>query len=38
MSDRLEVGGESIDTPTEWQYYRHGGILHFVRRGLRAGA
>jgi aconitate hydratase len=25
-----------IDTPQEWQYYRHGGILHFVLRGLRA--
>jgi aconitate hydratase len=25
-----------IDTPTEWQYYRHGGILHFVLRQLRA--
>jgi aconitate hydratase A / 2-methylisocitrate dehydratase len=23
-----------IDTPNEWQYYRHGGILHFVLRGL----
>ena len=23
-----------IDTPTEWLYYRHGGILHFVLRGL----
>jgi aconitate hydratase A / 2-methylisocitrate dehydratase len=25
-----------IDTPNEWQYYRHGGILHFVLRGLLA--
>jgi aconitate hydratase len=25
-----------IDTPTEWLYYRHGGILHFVLRGLLA--
>jgi aconitate hydratase len=25
-----------IDTPNEWEYYRHGGILHFVLRGLRA--
>jgi aconitate hydratase len=25
-----------IDTPNEWQYFRHGGILHFVLRGLRA--
>ncbi|HEY8769197.1 MAG TPA: hypothetical protein VIM03_01550, partial [Thermoleophilaceae bacterium] len=25
-----------IDTPTEWQYFRHGGILHFVLRQLRA--
>jgi len=23
-----------IDTPTEWDYYRHGGILHFVLRDL----
>jgi aconitate hydratase len=23
-----------IDTPQEWQYYRHGGILHFVLRQL----
>jgi aconitate hydratase len=22
-----------IDTPNEWLYYRHGGILHFVLRG-----
>jgi aconitate hydratase len=27
-----------IDTPNEWQYYRHGGILHYVlRRMLRDG-
>jgi aconitate hydratase len=25
-----------IDTPNEWQYYRGGGILHFVLRHLRA--
>jgi aconitate hydratase len=25
-----------IDTPKEWLYYRHGGILHFVLRGLLA--
>ncbi|CAN5609627.1 aconitate hydratase AcnA [soil metagenome] len=24
-----------IDTPNEWLYYRHGGILHFVLRSLR---
>jgi len=24
-----------IDTPNEWHYYRHGGILHFVLRQLR---
>jgi aconitate hydratase len=24
-----------IDTPNEWQYFRGGGILHFVLRGLR---
>jgi aconitate hydratase len=23
-----------IDTPNEWQSYRHGGILHFVLRQL----
>ena len=23
-----------IDTPNEWLYYRHGGILHFVLRDL----
>ena len=23
-----------IDTPKEWLYYRHGGILHFVLRQL----
>jgi aconitate hydratase len=23
-----------IDTPNEWEYYRHGGILHFVLRDL----
>ena len=23
-----------IDTPQEWAYYRHGGILHFVLRQL----
>ena len=23
-----------IDTPNEWQYYRHGGILHYVLRQL----
>ncbi|MGD8430723.1 MAG: aconitate hydratase AcnA [Ectothiorhodospiraceae bacterium] len=25
-----------IDTPTEWDYYRHGGILHYVLRNLAA--
>jgi aconitate hydratase len=25
-----------IDTPTEWLYFRNGGILHFVLRQLRA--
>ena len=25
-----------IDTPNEWRYYRHGGILHFVLRQLRS--
>jgi aconitate hydratase len=24
-----------IDTPNEWEYFRHGGILHFVLRQLR---
>jgi aconitate hydratase len=23
-----------IDTPNEWQYYRHGGILHYVLRRM----
>jgi aconitate hydratase len=23
-----------IDTPNEWQYYRNGGILHFVLRSI----
>ena len=27
-----------IDTPQEWLYYRHGGILHFVLRQLLARA
>jgi aconitate hydratase len=26
-----------IDTPNEWLYYRHGGILHFVLRQLLGG-
>jgi len=26
-----------IDTPQEWLYYRHGGILHFVIRQLLRG-
>jgi aconitate hydratase len=25
-----------IDTPNEWLYYRHGGILRLVLRSLRA--
>jgi aconitate hydratase len=25
-----------IDTPNEWQYYRHGGILHYVLRSLNS--
>ena len=25
-----------IDTPNEWSYFRHGGILHFVLRQLSA--
>jgi aconitate hydratase len=25
-----------IDTPNEWRYFRHGGILHFVLRQLRS--
>jgi aconitase A len=24
-----------IDTPKEWRYHRHGGILHYVLRQLR---
>ena len=27
-----------IDTPKEWEYYRHGGILHYVLRHLAAGS
>jgi aconitate hydratase len=26
-----------IDTPNEWLYYRHGGILHYVLRQLNSG-
>ncbi len=26
-----------IDTPQEWEYYRHGGILHYVLRELAKG-
>ena len=26
-----------IDTATEWDYYRHGGILHYVLRDLASG-
>ncbi|MFQ5582671.1 MAG: aconitate hydratase AcnA [Mariprofundaceae bacterium] len=26
-----------IDTPKEWDYYRHGGILHYVLRQLASG-
>ena len=26
-----------IDTPNEWLYYRHGGILHYVLRQLNLG-
>jgi aconitate hydratase len=26
-----------IDTPVEIDYYRHGGILHYVLRSLLAG-
>ena len=25
-----------IDTPNEWRYFRHGGILHYVLRQLRS--
>ena len=25
-----------IDTPVEWDYYQHGGILHYVLRQLAA--
>ena len=27
-----------IDTPNEWRYFRHGGILHFVLRQLQRAA
>ncbi len=43
VTARPERGGElefaarvRIDTPNEWLYYRHGGILHFVLRQLRS--
>jgi aconitate hydratase len=26
-----------LDTPNEWLYFRHGGILRFVPRQLSAG-
>jgi aconitate hydratase len=26
-----------IDTPNEWRYFRHGGILHYVLRQLQGG-
>ena len=29
-------GRVRIDTPNEWRYFRHGGILHYVLRQLRA--
>jgi aconitate hydratase len=40
-----QVGGSAlsfpvrvrIDTAVEWEYYRHGGILHYVLRQLAAG-
>ena len=25
-----------VDTPKEWEYYNHGGILHYVLRQLAA--
>ncbi|MCG5536645.1 aconitate hydratase AcnA [Ectothiorhodospira mobilis] len=41
VTARAEDGGEirftarvRIDTPNEWAYYRHGGILHYVLRQL----
>jgi aconitate hydratase len=44
VTARPDDGGEPvkfearvrIDTPNEWLYYRHDGILHFVLRGLLA--
>jgi aconitate hydratase len=27
-----------IDTGIEWDYYRHGGVLHFVLRRMAAEA
>ena len=34
--DAIEFeAGVRIDTPNEWLYYRHDGILHFVLRQLR---
>jgi aconitate hydratase len=38
---KVSAGGKEfearvrIDTPNEWQYYRHGGILHYVLDQLR---
>ncbi len=35
--DRVEFETRvRIDTPAEWQYYQHGGILHYVLRQLAA--
>ena len=43
VTARADDGGETrftarvrIDTPNEWAYYRHGGILHYVLRQLAA--
>ena len=39
--DGSEVAFEArvrIDTPEEWAYYRHGGILHYVLRELAGGS
>jgi aconitate hydratase len=32
--DRAFTARVRIDTPKEWDYYEHGGILHYVLRQL----
>ncbi len=35
-SGKIFTARVRIDTPKEWEYYRHGGILHYVLRQLAA--